>query len=243
MCRPVSTYRSAKTVSSPNAAAASRRARGQRLGQIAGVADDPHAPAAAAGGGLDQHREVGRPGRPRSRTGSIGTPALASSALASTLEPIAAMASAGGPTQVSPASMTAPANSAFSDEEAVAGVHGVRAGPAGRLDDQVAAQVRLGGRAGPRQPYGEVGLGHVRRVGVGVGVDRDRRDPHAPGRWRRPGGRSRPGWPPAGVGSWLTSGRRRSRGGGMLGVLRVDAATGTGRESVRVSRGSITPSS
>lgn len=46
--------------------------------------------------------------------GSIGTPASASIALAASLSPIAAITLAGGPTQVSPASVTAAANSAFS---------------------------------------------------------------------------------------------------------------------------------
>ena len=48
------------------------------------------------------------------QVGSIGTPASASSAFASILSPIAAIALAGGPTQVSPASITAAAKSAFS---------------------------------------------------------------------------------------------------------------------------------
>ena len=46
--------------------------------------------------------------------GSTGTPAAASRALASTLDPIAAMASGAGPTQVSPAASTARAKPAFS---------------------------------------------------------------------------------------------------------------------------------
>ncbi len=48
------------------------------------------------------------------QVGSIGTPASASSAFAASLSPIAAIALAGGPTQVRPASATAVANSAFS---------------------------------------------------------------------------------------------------------------------------------
>jgi len=46
---------------------------------------------------------------------STGTPASAMSFLALTFEPIASMAAGGGPIQVSPASMTARANSAFSE--------------------------------------------------------------------------------------------------------------------------------
>ena len=50
-----------------------------------------------------------------SSSGRTGTPAAAMSFLASTLEPIAAIAAGGGPIQVSPASSTACANAAFSD--------------------------------------------------------------------------------------------------------------------------------
>ena len=46
---------------------------------------------------------------------SIGTPASANSAFASSFEPMAAIALGGGPTHTSPASATAAANSAFSD--------------------------------------------------------------------------------------------------------------------------------
>ena len=46
---------------------------------------------------------------------STGTPASAMSALAEILEPIASIEAWSGPTQVSPASITARANSAFSD--------------------------------------------------------------------------------------------------------------------------------
>ena len=52
-----------------------------------------------------------------SSSGSTGTPASAMSFLASTLEPIAAIAAGGGPIQVSPASSTACANAAFSERK------------------------------------------------------------------------------------------------------------------------------
>ena len=60
-------------------------------------------------------------------------------------------------------------------QEAVAGVDRVGAGRLGRGQDRVDVEVGLGrGVAG--QPYGDVGLADVRQPGVGVGVDRDRRD-------------------------------------------------------------------
>ena len=65
------------------------------------------------------------------QVGSIGTPASASSAFAASLSPIAAIALAGGPTQVSPASVTAARELGVLGEEAVAGVDGVRAGCGG----------------------------------------------------------------------------------------------------------------
>jgi hypothetical protein len=51
-----------------------------------------------------------------SQDSSTGTPAPASSRLAASLSPIASMTSAGGPTQVSPASATARAKPARSDK-------------------------------------------------------------------------------------------------------------------------------
>ena len=64
-------------------------------------------------------------------------------------------------------------------QESVARVDRVRAGPAGRVDDQITAQVRRGRRV-PGQVYGVVGLGDVRRPLVRVGVDRDGLDAHGP---------------------------------------------------------------
>ena len=61
-------------------------------------------------------------------------------------------------------------------QESVARVHGIGAGPPGRVDEQVGAQVGVGGRVAG-QPDGRVGLADVRGVGVRIGVDRDRPDP------------------------------------------------------------------
>ncbi len=49
--------------------------------------------------------------------GRTGTPAAAISSLAAILEPMAAMASGGGPTKVSPACAQAVAKPAFSDRK------------------------------------------------------------------------------------------------------------------------------
>ena len=53
----------------------------------------------------------------RSGASSTGTPAAAISSLAPIFEPIASIDSGVGPTQVSPASITARAKSAFSDRK------------------------------------------------------------------------------------------------------------------------------
>ena len=62
-------------------------------------------------------------------------------------------------------------------EEAVAGMHGLRAGgPRGR-DDLVLVQIALGGGSGA-EGHRQVGLEHVERFTVGIGEDGDGGDPH-----------------------------------------------------------------
>jgi hypothetical protein len=64
-------------------------------------------------------------------------------------------------------------------QEAVAGMHGVGTGPPRRVDEEVAPQIGLGGGVAG-QADRVIGLGHVRRVGIGVGVDRDGLHPDRP---------------------------------------------------------------
>ncbi len=108
-------------------------------------------------------------------SGSTGTPAARISALASIFEPIAAIADAGGPIHVSPASTTAWAKRRVSAGSRSRG--GRRRHPLRErgVDQQVAAQVRVGG-GGARQADGGVGLADVRRVGVGVAEHGDGAD-------------------------------------------------------------------
>ena len=99
--------------------------RGDGLGQVARVADDPHADAAAAVGRLDQQGEpdlgggvggqAGPTGPGTGRAGRTGTPAPAATRRASSLSPRAASTLGGGPTQRRPAASTASANEARSD--------------------------------------------------------------------------------------------------------------------------------
>lgn len=60
-------------------------------------------------------------------------------------------------------------------QEAVAGVHGLRAAVAAGLDDGLDLEVALGGGRGA-DPDGDVGLPHVAGAGVGVGIDGHRTD-------------------------------------------------------------------
>ncbi len=157
-----------------------------RLGQLAGLRDDPHPLAAAAHRGLDDQRQryaaqVGQvvpghlPGLART-----GTPTSAISRLAASLSPITSMTSAGGPTQVSPAAVTAAGEAGPLGQEAVAGVDGVGSGGGGRRQQRIDVQVGLRGGA-PRQGHRPVRLGDERRAGVTLGVHGDRADPHRGG--------------------------------------------------------------
>ena len=66
-------------------------------------------------------------------------------------------------------------------EEPVARMHRLCAGRAARLDDGVDLQVALG-RGRRADAHGLVGFAHMQRVGIGVGIDGDGGNPHAPGR-------------------------------------------------------------
>ena len=80
-------------------------------------------------------------------------------------------------------------------QEAVAGVDRVGAGPLRGLDEQVAAQVGLGGRVAG-QAHGEVGLARRTAAPRRRRSGRRRSRSRAGGRCGRRGWRSRPGWRP-----------------------------------------------
>ena len=63
-------------------------------------------------------------------------------------------------------------------QEAVAGVHGLRAGLARGGEDRRDVQIAVGRRRGP-DAYGFVGERHVARVAIGIRIDRDRCDTEA----------------------------------------------------------------
>ncbi len=71
-------------------------------------------------------------------------------------------------------------------------MHGIRAGPMGRLDDPLDGQIALAGGRGPNE-HSRIGLPGMRRVGVSLREDGYRPDPEAPARAKDRDGRSRPG--------------------------------------------------
>ncbi len=110
---------------SPNADAASRRApstasRSSAAERTIRIPRPPPPKAALTSSGkpiaVGLDVEVGRPSVTVA-PGSTGTPAAAISALASSLEPIDAIASGDGPTKVSPAAAQSRANPAFSERK------------------------------------------------------------------------------------------------------------------------------
>ena len=72
-------------------------------------------------------------------------------------------------------------------QEAVAGMHRLRAGLAAGLDDLVDHQIAFGSGRRPDQ-NGLIGHFDMQRVAVGFGIDRNRLDPHAAGGLDDPAG-------------------------------------------------------
>ncbi len=165
--------------------------------------------------------------------GTRGTPAGATAAFAEILSPITSMAAAGGPIQVSPASVTARAKAGVLGEEAVAGVHRLRAGPDRRVHDRGAVEV-------VRDVHGDVGRAHVRGPGVGVGVDGDTSEP-AGAQGRGDADRDLAAVGDQDAREHLPHIRKTPKRGSSSGAwAQADSAR---PRTVRVSSGSMTPSS
>jgi hypothetical protein len=107
--------------------------------------------------------------------GTTGTPASIILLRDSVFEPIAAMDDGSGPTHTSPASSTALAKSAFS-EKAETWMHVAGARRAGGREEPLGHEVRLA-RGGRAHRDGVVGVPHVERAAVGLGVDGHRLEP------------------------------------------------------------------
>ena len=174
-----------------------RRGRLERRVELAGLAHQAHAAAAAAGRGLDHDRKAdprrfalqqGRVLRRRRR--SPAAPARRRAAMrrrASDLSAIARIASGGGPIQTQAGRFHRLGEAGVLAQEAVARMHGRGARRPRRRDDAVDAQVGIGGAlaADRDRPVGDAG---VRRVAVGIGGDRDRFDAEPARRARDPDG-------------------------------------------------------
>ena len=100
-------------------------------------------------------------------------------ARAAVFEPISSIAAGGGPIHVRPASSTRRANARVLGEEAVAGVHCFGPGPERGLDEDVCAEIALGGRARADEVR-LVGRARVRAPPIGLRVDGDAPDPELP---------------------------------------------------------------
>ncbi|GAB3951032.1 hypothetical protein GCM10027614_52370 [Micromonospora vulcania] len=149
---------------------AARRSDG--LGEPGVVPDDPHPAAAATGGRLDQHGKVGDlvgcgPARQHRHT-RVGQQRLGRELVAHRGDHLGRRPDPGQPRVGHRRGELG-----VLGQEPVARVDGVRAAAAGRVQDQIDPQVRLGGRV-TRQPDRLVGLGDERRVDVGVRMHGDR---------------------------------------------------------------------
>ena len=115
----------------------------------------------------------------------IGTPALFIRSRASVFEPIASIASGGGPIQVEPGRLDRAREVGVLGQEAVSRVDRLGAGGAGGLEDPFLVQVALCRSAGSEQER-LVRAAHVERAAVGLGVHRDGADLELPERAEDP---------------------------------------------------------
>ena len=174
---------------SPKALSASRTAPATAASSSARGGDRAHALAAAAGRCLDQQREADplRLGRDRRGLGAVVEVGAGQDRDAGPLHHLPGADLRAHrldrlrrrPDQDEARLGDGAGEAGVLGEEAVAGVDGVGAGAAGRVEDRVDAQVGLGrGRAAERD--GLVGLVHERRARVGLGEDGDGADAHPP---------------------------------------------------------------
>ncbi len=280
MWRGVLISRSTSSVSSPKEPRASRRAPAIARGQLVGGVHLPHPLAAAARARFEQHRvadlldgegergvvEAGavRPGHHRHP--GLGHGLLGADLVAHRLDGRGRWAD-----ERDPGVGAGGGERGVLAQETVAGMDGLSAGGAGRVDHRRDAQVALGRRGRP-DPDGHVGQRNVRGMRVGIGVHGDRPDPEPPQRAQHPHGdlapvghqhRVKHAGTRSGGGATALSharcvrtalsrhgGRGKGHGdhirktpkpGGSSGALA--AADRASPSTVRVSRGSITPSS
>ncbi|CDZ87083.1 hypothetical protein RHRU231_210009 [Rhodococcus ruber] len=163
--------------------------RGHRLDHIVGALDQAHTLPTATGNGLDQEREadLGCGGLPcggvvagDDRVGEHRHIGLAGPFLGPVLQAHFPDRVRARTDEENPGGLTGLGEVGVLGEETVAGMDGVRAGSAGGIENFLPHQIRLGAtRSADRD--GEVGIGHMRGPRVGIGVHRDRADSHCPG--------------------------------------------------------------
>ena len=160
----------------------------QRGGKLLGARDKPHPLAATARDGLDQQRPADRLGLLRQpRVVLIGAVIAGDDRHARRgHQRLGAVLQAHGADRVGcradedqPRGLHRLGEIGVFRQEAIAGVDRVGAGGAGGRKDGVAAKIAFGGgrRADAHRRIGQM---HMQRIGIGIGMHRDRPDPHAP---------------------------------------------------------------
>ena len=160
------------------------------------VEGDPHALAAAPGAGLDHHGIADAPGNGNGLVGilhHIGVtgyhidPGLLGDVLGGDLVPHGLDGAHAGTDERDALGFEAGGKCRVFGEKAVAWMHGLRTGVVTGLNNPFRDQValRCGGGA---DVDSLVGLVHVARIAVGIGVHRHRGDAHAPGGPDHPAG-------------------------------------------------------
>ena len=166
------------------------------FGDFRGRMRDPHALAAAAGGGLDHHGIADLVGDLHRMLFVLDDAEMARHrrdlGLRGGLLGFDLVAHRGDRAGIGPdeddAGLCQRARKGLAlGQEAVAGMHRLGAGLAAGLDDLVDRQIAFGGGRRPDQ-NGLVGHFDMERVAVGLGIDRDRLDPHAAGSLDDPAG-------------------------------------------------------
>ena len=168
---------------------------------------------------------------------------------ASIFDPILRRRRADGPMKINPASPQRRTNGGVLRQKAISGMDGVGAGLSRRRDDRVHVEIT---RARRRRPDtdGLVRRRDMRRLRIGVGIDRDGADAQAGAGPHDRGRRSRRGWRSARnvsdvekpqiaqTGALHPIDRSWSRRGGCIAPIAMQRPS-----TSRVSRGSIRPSS
>ena len=227
MCRPRSTYFSISKVSSPKAASDSRRADATASGSSAAAPDDPHSLSTAAGRRLHQQRKTDLGGGPvgqfvdrqfvaalhrRQHRHTGRNRHSAGNVLASQqVDDLCRWSDENQAVLAAGAGERCPLG-----EKSVTGVNRIGATAPGGGQQGRDRQVRLRRRSGT-DAFGGVGRAHVRRIGVGIGIHRNRPQP------RRPGGPDDPQGDLAPVGH-QQGGERRLRHGPTSGRCRSSAS-------------------